>query len=116
MNGDPQPKSIDLDREKGLTITWHDGARSFYPLAYLRRMSPSADMRQLRTEMATNRLVVLPDAGPTQDLRAIDAQLVGRYALRITFSDGHRTGIYSWDYLRSIDPDRDHAQADGPEP
>ena len=104
MNGNQQPKSIDLDREKGLTILWNDGVRSFYPLAYLRRMSPSADMRQLRTEMATNRLVVLPDTGPAQDLRATDAQLVGHYALRITFSDGHRTGIYSWRYLRSIDP------------
>lgn len=32
------------------------------------------------------------------------AELVGNYALRIAFSDGHRTGIYSWRYLREIDP------------
>ncbi|MFI4882650.1 MAG: gamma-butyrobetaine hydroxylase-like domain-containing protein [Phycisphaerales bacterium JB064] len=104
MSQEPPPASLDLDREKGLTITWHDGSSSFYPLAYLRRMSPSADMRQLRTEMATNPLVVVPDTGPSSALRATDAQLVGRYALRITFSDGHKTGLYSWDYLRSIDP------------
>ena len=32
-------------------------------------------------------------------LRAEDAELVGNYALRIRFSDGHDTGIYTWDYL-----------------
>lgn len=112
MNQEPQPTDLDLDREKGLFVTWSDGARSFYPLAYLRRMSPSADMRQLREEMQTNPLVVLPDTPSDGPLRAVDAQLVGRYALRITFSDGHRTGIYSWDYLRSIDP----ANTDGRDP
>jgi DUF971 family protein len=30
---------------------------------------------------------------------------VGNYAIKITFSDGHDTGIYSWVYLRSIDPE-----------
>ncbi|GIW74429.1 MAG: hypothetical protein KatS3mg103_0951 [Phycisphaerales bacterium] len=101
------PASIDLDRAKGLTITWQDGRRSFYPVAYLRRMSPSADMRMLREQMASDPLVVLPAgaAGAAdQPLAAVDAQLVGRYAIRIVFSDGHRTGLYTWDYLRSIDP------------
>jgi len=98
------PRSLDLDRERGLTVRWQDGVESFYPLAYLRRMSPSADMRQLRDEMETNPLVVVPDSGPSSALRAVDAELVGNYALRVVFSDGHRTGIFSWDYLRSIDP------------
>jgi DUF971 family protein len=104
MDPDSAPSSLDLDREKGLTVRWKDGGESFYPLAYLRRMSPSADMRQLRDEMKTNPLVVVPNTGPASALRAIDAQLVGHYAIRVTFSDGHRTGIFSWDYLRSIDP------------
>ena len=105
MTQESAPASLDLDRAKGLTVRWQDGTESFYPLAYLRRMSPSADMRQLREEMQTNPLVVVPDSGSTSELRAVDAQLVGRYAIRLTFSDGHRTGIFSWDYLRSIDPD-----------
>ncbi len=104
MDQESAPSSLDLDRETGLTVRWQDGAESFYPLAYLRRMSPSADMRQLRDDMKTNPLVVVPDTGPASALRAVDAQLVGHYAIRITFSDGHRTGIFSWDYLRSIDP------------
>ncbi len=104
MTQEPAPTSLELDRERGLLVRWQDGAESFYPLAYLRRMSPSADMRQLRDEMHSNPLVVVPDSGSSSELRAVDAQLVGRYAIRVTFSDGHRTGIFSWDYLRSIAP------------
>lgn len=114
MNQASTPKSLDLDRERGLTVLWHDGVESFYPLAYLRRMSPSADMRQLRDEMQTNPLVVVPDSGPSSALRAVDAQLVGNYALRVIFSDGHRTGIFSWDYLRSIDPGKSSDEESAP--
>ena len=38
-------------------------------------------------------------------LQVINAELVGNYALRVFFSDGHDTGIYSWSYLLSIDPE-----------
>jgi DUF971 family protein len=100
------PRHLDLKKDRGLTVTWADGSTSFYPLEYLRRMSPSAEMRQLRDQMARNPLTVLPQTmaehrGP---LAALDAELVGNYALRIRFSDGHDTGLYSWDYLRAIDP------------
>ncbi|MEO1279252.1 MAG: DUF971 domain-containing protein, partial [Planctomycetota bacterium] len=98
MNQEPAPHSLDLDKQKGLSVCWHDGTESFYPIQYLRRMSPSADMRQLREEMQTNPLVILPDSGSSGPLTATNAELVGRYALRVTFSDGHRTGIFSWDY------------------
>ena len=107
MTQEPPPASLDLDRTKGLTVTWRDGTTSFFPVVYLRRMSPSADMRQLREDMATNPLTVIPDSGPETALHAVDAELVGRYAVRIKFSDGHKTGLYSWDYLRSIDPAAD---------
>lgn len=100
------PIRIDLKKDRGLTIEWGDGSTSYYTIAYLRRMSPSADMRELREQMARNPLTVLPSApaashGP---IAAVDAELVGHYALRIRFSDGHDTGIYSWAYLREIDP------------
>jgi DUF971 family protein len=102
-----QPKHLDLKREEGLTVEWADGSKSFYPVAFLRRMSPSAEARELREQLARNPLTVLPsttdDTGP---LTAESADLVGNYALRITFSDGHDTGIYSWTYLREIDPER----------
>lgn len=101
------PIKLDLQKDRGLSVTWHDGTASFFPIAYLRRMSPSADARALRDEMARNPLAVLPaGAGQGKPLAAAGAELVGNYAIRVRFNDGHETGIYSWDYLRSIDPDR----------
>ncbi len=99
------PARLDLKKDRGLTIEWADGATSYYPIAYLRKMSPSADQRQLREEMASNPLTVLPASAATRGPVTADAaELVGNYAIRIRFSDGHDTGIYSWEYLRRIDP------------
>lgn len=104
----PKPRNLDLIKDRALTITWADGRVSIYPIAYLRKMSPSADSQKLREELESNPLAVLPpgtvsDTGP---LTAEDAELVGNYALRVRFSDGHDSGIYSWSYLREIDPNR----------
>ena len=103
----PPPKHLDLNRHKGLTVHWEDGTASFYSIRHLRKMSPSADQAKLRQEMARNPLTVLPASAATQSdqtLTATSAELVGNYALKIVFSDGHDTGIFSWEYLRSIDP------------
>jgi DUF971 family protein len=102
---------VDLDRRRGLTVHWPDGSRSFYPVAYLRRMSPSAEARALREELRRNPLTVLPSRGAAGDLRVLEAELIGNYALRLHFSDGHHTGIYSWEYLREIDPGETDAGA-----
>ncbi len=101
------PIRIDIQKQKGLALQWSDGRTTFYSVVYLRKMSPSADMRHLRQEITKNPLTVLPSAlmqRSTQELTISDAQLAGHYALKIEFSDGHTTGIYSWDYLREIDP------------
>lgn len=99
------PAAIDLKKDRGLTIQWGDGTTSYYAIAYLRKMSPSADVRQLREEMAKNPLTVLPsNPRPAGAMVATNAELVGNYGLRIFFSDGHHTGIYTWSYLREIDP------------
>jgi DUF971 family protein len=91
-------------------VQWADGSTSYYSIAYLRKMSPSAEMRELREEMARNPLTVLPSSMTknTGPITADDAQFVGNYAIRIRFSDGHDTGIFSWSYLRQIDPANPH--------
>ncbi len=99
---EPAPANIDLKKDRGLTIEWADGTTSYYSIRFLRRMSPSADMRELRKEMARNPLTVMPSGGGGE-LTAVDAELIGNYAIRITFSDGHSSGIYTWGYLREID-------------
>ncbi|MEM1167266.1 MAG: DUF971 domain-containing protein [Planctomycetota bacterium] len=104
----PPPLKLDLKKDRGLAVRWADGAVSYYSIAYLRRMSPSADARQQREELEKNPLAVIQPSrgsgGSGGPLVAESAALVGGYAIRIEFSDGHRTGIYSWEYLREIDP------------
>lgn len=97
---------MDLKKDRGLTVQWADGSTSYFSIAYLRKMSPSAEMKELRAEQARNPLAILPSSHtkPSGPLVADSAELVGNYALRIRFSDGHDTGLYSWSYLRQIDP------------
>lgn len=112
------PTHLDLKKDRGLTVEWPDGTTSYYSIAYLRRMSPSAEQRELRKAMEKNPLTVLPNrgggGGGAATLTADSAELVGNYAIRIRFSDGHDTGIYSWQYLREIDPQRRQEAAEGP--
>ena len=106
------PTSLDLNRTTGLRILWSDGRESFYPVGHLRRWSPSAEARETRDQLKANPLAVLPSGSTsTGDLTAETIEMVGNYAVRITFSDGHRTGLYSWDWLRAIDP---ATQEEGP--
>lgn len=111
------PRKLDLKKDRGLTVEWPDGTSSYYSIAYLRKMSPSAEMKQLREQLAANPLTVLPSSpqgsGP---LVALGAELVGTYALRVRFSDGHDTGIYSWGYLREIDPANAETKRQAPAP
>ncbi len=103
------PRALDLKKDRGLTIEWADGSTSYFTIAFLRRMSPSAEARQLREDLAANPLTVLPASAVNATgapLTAVGAELVGNYALRIRFSDGHETGLFSWSYLREIDPAR----------
>ena len=102
MTNEPRPLHIDLDRERGLTLSWDDGSSAFVATAVLRRESPSADARELRAEMARNPFTVLPSGKAEGPLRIDTVEPVGHYALRIRFSDGHDTGIYTLEYLREL--------------
>jgi DUF971 family protein len=111
-----RPKAIDLKKDRGLAIEWDDGSSSYYSIAYLRKMSPAADAKQMREEMESNPLMVLPQQvaeSLDRPLTATGAELVGNYALRIRFSDGHDTGIYTWPYLLQLDTQRQAGQEPG---
>jgi DUF971 family protein len=102
-----RPVGVDLVKDRALTVTWSDGRVSVYPVVYLRKQSPSAEAQAMREAQSGNPLNVLPAsvaASLGKPLVAEGAELVGNYALRVRFSDGHDSGIYSWRYLREIDP------------
>lgn len=94
-----QPKSIDR-AVGGIKITWQDGRVDAYRAKFLRRMCPCAVCREIpgwtpQFGVPLNRL-------PTEEISIKTAQPVGWYALQFVFSDGHDTGIYSYEMLRKI--------------
>ncbi len=91
----------------GVDITWSDGHASHYDFAYLREQCPCAlcdDERRKKSALTGHAGAgpALPMFKPKATARA--AAAVGNYAIQIEFSDGHTTGIYSFDYLREICP------------
>jgi DUF971 family protein len=92
----PIPTEIKLHQQsRVLEIAFNDGRTFRLPYEFLRVYSPSAEVR---------------GHGPGQEVLQIgkrdiairDVEAVGHYAIRPTFSDGHDTGIYSWDYLYDL--------------
>ena len=92
----PTPTEIKLHQQsRVLELTFDDGRSFRLPYEYLRVFSPSAEVR---------------GHGPGQevlqagkrDIEIRHVEPVGSYAIQPTFSDGHATGIYSWEYLYQL--------------
>jgi DUF971 family protein len=86
-----------------LEIDWDDDHASLFELKYLRRKCPCATCREGRNAGSTNPLRILStqEVIPS-DLDVKQAEVVGRYAISFQWSDGHNTGIYSFDFLREL--------------
>lgn len=95
-----QPTAIQLDVAANLLqITWADGHVSRYGGAYLRHACPCAECcGHVPGEKEP------PPWSACQDVRVSHVEPVGTYALRLTLSDGHSTGIYSYGHLRAACP------------
>ena len=91
----PAPKQLRLAADKSaLTVVWADRQQRF-EAEYLRVCSPSADVRGHGGEWQV--------VGGKRDVRIERIDAVGRYAVRLVFSDGHDTGLYSWDVFADLD-------------
>jgi DUF971 family protein len=93
------PVELKKSGQQELKITWQDGHRSIFPFRYLRQNCPCAACRD---EWSGNR--TLDAKSVPEDLKGLLVNLVGNYAVHITFSDQHATGIFSFAYLRKICP------------
>jgi len=95
----PQPKPTDLafDSDGNLLVRWDDGRESKFAPRWLRARCPCAEC----VEEWSGRRVV-GEEQVKQDVRPRGMNEVGRYAMQVQWSDGHSTGIYSWDYLLKI--------------
>lgn len=80
-----------------LGIIWSDKHQSLYSVRNLRLECRCA----ICVDEWTREKILKEDAVPA-DVRPLKIESVGRYALKIDWSDGHNTGIYSFDALRSL--------------
>ena len=92
----PRPTDITLHQQSNvLEVAFDDGSHFSLPVEYLRVYSPSAEVR---------------GHGPGQEVLQVGKhdvavkaiEPVGMYAIKLVFSDGHDTGIYSWDLLYEL--------------
>ena len=94
------PIDIKLRRAEGiLEITWADEGPRRHRVRQLRCECPCAGCVDEMTGVRTLEIEAVPD-----DIGITDIELVGSYALKPVFSDGHDTGIYSWDRLYQMQP------------
>ncbi|MGO9641671.1 MAG: gamma-butyrobetaine hydroxylase-like domain-containing protein [Candidatus Acidiferrales bacterium] len=105
----PTAIKIHVTTGAGVDIVWSDGHSSHYDFVYLRERCPCAtcnDERAKKAAFSSDSAVTAPAALPMfkPKPKARAAHPVGNYAIQIEFTDGHNTGIYSYDYLRTICP------------
>ena len=106
QNGTRYPTDIILHQQsRALEIAFDDGKRSMLACEFLRVHSPSAEVRGHGPGQE-----VLQTGKKNVTITAVEP--VGNYAIKLVFSDGHDTGLYSWDYLYSLVLDHDSLWAD----
>lgn len=106
------PTRLDLKRNERLEIQWQDGVLGVYPISLLRALCPCAKCRDERktpppapaTSGKKRTSLTVLSGDHTKPLSVISAEMVGNYAIKLDWSDGHSTGIYSFQYLREICP------------
>ena len=86
-----EPERIERVGETALKIRWADGHESLYSWVLLRAQCPCASCREQKLPMAVDPAI-----------KPLEIKPVGRYALTIRWSDGHATGIFSYEALRSL--------------
>ncbi len=92
-----EPAEISQESNCLLRITWADGRVCDYQAATLRRACPCAQCVDEWTGERTLKPQAIAD-----EIEIGDLSIVGRYALNFRWSDGHETGIYSFQYLRDL--------------
>ncbi len=107
MSFSTDPEHIAISKSKGIQIDWKDGHHSDYGLTWLRDKCPCAsctgahgtEPRKPETGAASTPFPMFKPA-----LKMLAVEGVGNYAIRIDWSDGHNSGIYSYEHFRSICP------------
>lgn len=101
-----KPLQIKIEDKKSLSIKWKDDLSSKISLKYLRDECPCAGCKGetilLHTYRPPKPTMFSPEMYIIKNI-----EVVGDYAIQITWKDGHNTGIYTWDYLHQLEKDQD---------
>jgi DUF971 family protein len=104
--GAPTPRSLTVhSQSRVLEVVFSDGAQFRIPFELMRIYSPSAEVQGHGPGQE-----VLQTGKREVELAALEP--VGNYAVKPTFSDGHESGIFSWDYLYFLGSQQDRLWAD----
>lgn len=102
----PWPSEIKLKKaERRLEVRFDDGSAFALPAEYLRVESPSAEVQGHGTGNKT----IVPGK---RNVAITSLEPVGNYAVRIIFSDGHDSGLFTWETLYRLGHDHGHIWAD----
>jgi DUF971 family protein len=92
-----RPANVAVDKTKNkVSISWSDGHESNLSFEQLRAVCPCAECRAYKADDNPLKQALVVSTGLES------AQLVGNYALQLVWDDGHRFGIYTWEFLRSL--------------
>ena len=98
-----RPRSLGKEGTERLVIEWSDGHRSVYSWKHLRENCPCAGCRGEFGEPPDPFRILKPsELVPKPPLAPVAVTPVGHYAYKITWNDGHDTGIYTLENLRSL--------------
>ena len=106
QTGSPTPTALTVhSQSRILEIAFSDGAEFKIPFELMRVYSPSAEVQ---------------GHGPGQEVlqtgkrevNVVELEPIGNYAVKPVFSDGHESGIFSWDYLYHLGSEQDRLWAD----
>ena len=103
------PKKVRVMKTEGtgVEIDWKDGHHSAWSFAWLRNACPCATCHEERDKSGRAVGVAKPKAQTLLvmyevPVRPVEVTPVGKYALKFKWTDGHESGIYSWEYLRRV--------------
>lgn len=96
-----QPVKIKLIEEKYLIIEWDDNSESKISLQKMRSLCPCATCLAQKENQSKN---YIPSLLGSQ-ITVKNIEVVGTYAIQITWQDGHNTGIYEYPFLKNLATD-----------
>jgi len=92
----PSPTPLEIGRagQHDVKVIWTNGQTTIFPARFLRLNCPCAGC----VEEMTGQRIIRPEL-ISEDVHPLSIHPVGRYAIQILWSDGHQTGLYTWERL-----------------